>query len=393
MRWRELPGDARRYILYHTLIAPTLIAWYMLPYYVLRAGYSVVEAGALFTAIHLLGIPVTITLGRVFKTTDLRRGLLIIHLLDSSALIFYSLAYGPLLPLMVIAGGLLEESSGMMYFLYPAYERIVYPEERMREALAWHLRLPELGAALSYPVIGYALGYLCSTPACFRASFLVLAIYGFILTPYIMLFRPARLHEEPGEKEEKEGWRKYSVFLAAEALFAAAWSLAPSLALVYLVAERYGGNMFHIALAEASISLATLVGAEITDRVRVEKAFKALQAGTLVTLAGIAALILGDTLPLLLAGAFTTRLGDTVVFVFKRTWLFGLMGRREASMITAYLSSFRRVISLLSPLLAGLLAYLDPRTPYLACLLLLASTIPIYAYAQRSQAHIIQYTA
>jgi len=41
------------------------------------------------------------------------------------------------------------------------------------------------------------------------------------------------------------------VYVVADVIFMLAWSLAPALALVYLVTERYSGNMFHIALVEA----------------------------------------------------------------------------------------------------------------------------------------------
>ncbi len=388
MRFSELSPEARRYIWYHTLVSPALIIWYALPFYLLKTGYSVLEVGLLFTTVQLLGIPLTLWLGRVFTRIDMRKGLMTIDLLGSISSFLYYLAYGPLAPIMVVAGGLVDEASSTLYFLYPAYERIIYPEDRMKEALAWHLRLPELAIIVSYPVMGYILGYVCCEPQCFRMLFLFFAVYELVLIPYIYYyFKPVVLEEEAEEKREdtslRDYWRRYKYYIIADVLFITAWTLAPGLALVYYVVEWLKGNMFHIALIEAAISTATLTGTWITDRIGDSKAFKALQAGTIITIAGLTLMISTKIFPLILVAAYILRIGDTLVFVFRRTWLYSIMTRSEASKVSAALSSIRRAIRVAGPTITGALALLDPRAPYIACLLLLASTIPVYKMASR----------
>jgi len=56
IRWREISPNARRYMLYHVFATPGLICWYLLPFYLMMAGFSVFEAGWLFTIINLLSI-------------------------------------------------------------------------------------------------------------------------------------------------------------------------------------------------------------------------------------------------------------------------------------------------------------------------------------------------
>ncbi len=389
MRFSELPVEARRYIWYHTLVSPILILWYALPFYLLKTGYNVLEVGVIFTVAQLLGVPVTLWLGRVFTRVDMRKGLITIDVLGSLSSLLYYFAYGPLAPVMVVLGELVEKASGTLYFLYPAYERIIYPEDRMKEALAWHLRLPELAIIVSYPVIGYVLGYVCSQPECFRMLFLFFAVYELALVPYIYFyFKPVVLEEEE-EKEERasirEYWSRYKYYIVADVLFITAWALAPGLALVYYVVEWLKGNMFHVALIEAAISTATLTGTWITDRIREEKAFKALQIGTLVTVAGLGLIISTQMFIIALLAAYILRIGDTLVFVFKRTWLYSIMSKSEASKVSAALSSIRKVISVLSPFMAGALAFLDPRAPYIACIMLLLSTIPVYIAASKKR--------
>jgi len=384
MKWSELPVEARRYIIYHTLISPVLITWYALPYYLLKTGYTVLEVGIVFTVAQVVGVPVTIALGKVFTQVDIRKGLATIDIMDVASLIFFSLAYGPLAPVMVAVGRLIDEASGYFYFLYPAYERVIYPEDRMKEALTWHLRLPELSIIISYPVLGYILGYLCGEPYCFRYLFLFLAMYELALVPYVFLFfKPIVLkHENSKETRVHINWRKYGVYVVADVIFMLAWSLAPALALVYLVTERFSGNMFHIALVEAFISIATLVSLAVIDKIPEPRAFWSLQVGTLITIAGLLTMVLTTEIPVLMLAAFVTRFGDSFIFVFKRTWLYSMMGRHEASVVSAVLSSIRRVVTVVSPGIAGALAYVDPRLPYIACLTLLAVTIPLYRVAQ-----------
>lgn len=389
MRFSELPVEARRYIWYHTLVSPVLIIWYALPFYLLKTGYSVLEVGAIFTIAQLLGIPLTLWLGRIFTRVDMRKGLVTIDLLESLSYLLYYLAYGPLAPVMVVLGELVEEASGTLYFLYPAYERIIYPEDHMKEALAWHLRLPELAVIVSYPVMGYMLGYICSQPDCFRMLFLFFAAYELALVPYIYsYFKPVILEEEYGGEEQasiEEYWDRYKYYIVSSILFITAWSLAPGLALVYYVVEWLKGNMFHVALIEAAISTATLTGTWITDRIGEGKAFRALQAGTLVSVVGLGLMVSTRMFIVVLLAAYILRIGDTLVFVFKRTWLYNIMGRSEASKISAALSSIRRAITVSSPFIAGALASIDPRAPYVTCIILLLLTIPVYIAASKKR--------
>ncbi len=390
MRFSELPAGACRYIWYHTLVSPTIIVWYALPFYLLKTGYSVLEVGVIFTVAQLLGVPLTLWLGRVFTRVDMRKGLVAIDLLESLSYLLYYLAYGPLAPVMVVLGELVKEASGTLYFLYPAYERIIYPEDRMKEALAWHLRLPELAVIVSYPVIGYVLGYICSQPHCFRMLFLFFAVYELALAPYIYFyFKPVVLEEEDDREEEQtsigEYWGRYKYYIVSSILFITAWSLAPGLALVYYVVDWLKGNMFHVALIEAAISTAALTGTWITDKIREEKAFKALQAGTLISIIGLGLMVSTQIFVVVLLAAYILRIGDTLVFVFKRTWLYSIMGRSEASKVSAALSSIRRIISVSSPFIAGVLASIDPRAPYTACIILLLLTIPVYMVASKKK--------
>lgn len=57
MRWPEIPPAARRYIIYHTIISPFLITWFMLPLYLFITGYGVLDVGVIFTAVNIAAVP------------------------------------------------------------------------------------------------------------------------------------------------------------------------------------------------------------------------------------------------------------------------------------------------------------------------------------------------
>ena len=111
MRWSEIPVDARRYIIYHTIVSPLLITWYMLPTYLFLTGYSILKIGILFTLINLASVPLTYLIGRLFDRIAVRHGLIFIDVLDGLENILYGLSYGPLAPLILSLGFVLSSIS------------------------------------------------------------------------------------------------------------------------------------------------------------------------------------------------------------------------------------------------------------------------------------------
>jgi MFS family permease len=56
--------------------------------------------------------------------------------------------------------------------------------------------------------------------------------------------------------------------------------------------------------------------------------------------------------------------GDALWFPFYRSWLFKLIPKEKTTEFHAAISSYRRVLGLITPLLAGFLASLHPTMPY-----------------------------
>ena len=394
MRWSELPKSARYYILYHTMVAPLLFTWYMIPYDLLEEGYTVLELGILFTAIDVLSIPAKFLIGRYFTFHDVKKGLLFIDVLEFTSLFFLYFATGSLAPLFVGISLLISDVAGTLYPLYQAYERAVYPEDRMKEALVWHMALPEVATVLSYTLLGYVFGVLCPSLDCVRNSFLAFAVTDMMLALYILrFFQPIVLKEEEEEESILEDIKslakvlrgKLRLYFAANMLYLLAWQFIPIFVVVNYIVEEYSGNLFHIALFEASISLATVASMFIVNKIPERYGFHTMMLSTIGVAIATLVFYVKPPFEILLLLGFITRMFDSAWFVFNRNWLFKTISREEAALVSTGISVLNSTVFLAMPLVTGTLAAMSPSLPYLAGFLLMISTIPLLVKASKTK--------
>lgn len=390
MRWSELPRPAKRYILYHTLWSPLGFAWLLYPYLLYIEGFTPLDLGVLYTATSLAGIPLRVAIGKAFTTRDIRVGLAAIDLLQGAGLGLMYLAVGPQAPLVAAASLLLSNAAEPFFHLYPAYERAVYPEDRMEEALLWHMALPEAGGAVSYLLLGVLFAGVRDSGA-LRLVFLAAAGYETLLAVYdLAVMEPVVLSVEkggaPGLRSLAEALRGgLAFFLAVYLLYLAAWRLAPLFVLENYVLKAYGRGVLGIALLQAAASAATLASMLAVDRLPRGLGLKALAAASLGVSASMLGFYLAPPFAALVALSFAARSFDAAWFVYARTWFFGLISREEAAIVSAGVSAARETLFLAMPLAAGALAQQGPGTPYLAASLMAAATLPLIYAAHRAQ--------
>ncbi len=372
MKWIEIPRPARHYILYHTIISPMLIVWYMLPVYLFMTGYTVLEVGIIYSVVHIASIPLTIVFGKLFEKISLRKGLVLIDALDGIAYVLYGLAYGPIAPITLFLGMLIEKFSFMLYPLYPAVEKILYPQDRLEEVFAWHMRLPMISEIIGYTVLGYLFGYVFNTPFHYRIGFLCFAVSSVFTIIYLIKFLPP-LNKE--ERIESTGFvfridREFKYILLIEALTTLAWGLAPSIVFLNYVINVLGKTLFEAMLAEVSVSLGGLIATYITERAGKKHAKKFMVIGFALIALWAFIMLLQPPIIIVIPAYFVMKLGDTLVFPYYRSWLFSKIPKDKASTVFAALSSYDKVINLFTPLIASFLATIQPVLPYGASLIL-----------------------
>jgi MFS family permease len=358
MKWSEIPIEARRYIFYHTIVSPLLITWYMLPMYMFMTGYNILEVGIIFTLVHTLSIPATYAAGKLFDKIAIRHGLVLIDALDGASSIFYGLVYGPIAPLMLFLGLLIEDISKIFYPLYQAAERILYPEDKMEEVFAWHMRLPELSQLIGFLILGYMFGYIFNTPQYYRVGFIGFGLVSIFTILYLLRYIP-RLDVEERIGIERFTFRidkEFKLILLVEALITLAWSMAPEIVLLNYIVNVLGLTLFEAMIVEAAISIGAIMATYVSDRIGRKHRFKAIAIG--YTMISLWALIMymNPSFILVVLAYFIARFGDVLAFPFYRSWIFSKIPREKASSILSALSSYRKLIILASPALAVFLA-------------------------------------
>ncbi len=386
MRWSEIPPAARKYIIYHTIISPFLITWYMLPLYLFMTGYDVLDVGVIFTAVNAAAVPAAYAVGKVFESVPIRHGLVLIDALEGVSSVLYGLAKGAVAPVALFAGMLVEKVAGVFYPLYQAAERVLYPRDRLKEVLAWHMRLPEASQLVGFLVLGYVFGYILTTPEEYRLGFLAIGAVSFGTAIYLLkalprLDRRERVEAEaPVFKVDKE----FRLILLVEALVTAAWFMAPEFVLLNYVVNALGLTLFEAMVVEAAISLGAIAATYVTDAISDEHMFRAMAVGYALITAWAAVMLASPPFPIVVAAYFIMKFGDTLVFPFYGKWLFSKVPKEKATTVFGALSSYKRLIRLFTPALAGLLAAMHPTLPYLASLALFAATAALMEYLFRT---------
>lgn len=386
MRWSEVPRDAKAYILYHTIIAPQLIVWYLLPLYMMYSGYSVLEVGAFFTVVNIISIPLTYLIGKFFNEYPLKTGLILIDAIDGIAYILYGFAKGAIAPLMLFLGYTLEKISTMFYPLYQAYEQIIYPKEKREGLFAWHLRLPEISQLIGFLILGYLFGYVWTSLDHYRKAFILFGFFSLFTIAYLWKFLP-KVGKEERISSQEFNFKindEFKLLLLIEALFSLAWALAPEIVLLNYVIFKLNKTLFEVMLVEGVISLATILATYVSERIPKERGFRTISVG--MFLISFYALIMSLSLPFafVLVAYFIGRFGDSLSFPFYRSWVFSLIPDEKVSEFHSALASYRKIINLFTPLVAGFLASIKPTLPYFVSLILFVLLSMLFLYAEKA---------
>ncbi len=372
MRWSEIPREAKAYMIYHTLIAPGLITWTLFPLYLMMTGYSVLEVGgAFFTIVNIASIPLTYLFGRLFNRWDIKKGLIVIDILDGIAYVMYGLAKGAIAPLMLFGGKVIDKLSTLLYPpLYQAYEQIIYPEDKYEEIFAWHLRLPEIATLVSFPIMGYLLGYVYNRPEHYRLTFLFFGLFSVVTVTYLWLFLPSVGKEE---RISPEGFTfkagEFKRLIAFETLLTLAWGLAPEFVLINYVVFVLHKTVFEITLIAVASSLLRIAGTYVSERVPKNKGFHVIALGMFLN--ALYAFVMTLAPPPFWLALVVYAIGDfgnALWFPFYRSWLFKLIPKEKTTEFHAALSSYNRALGLVTPITAGFLASVHPTLPYGASL-------------------------
>ncbi len=353
----------------------------MLPMYMFITGYSILQIGVFYTLVHFLSIPFTYLIGKLFDRFPIRDGLMLIDAMDGVSSLMYGLAYGPLAPLFLLIGLLIEDLSRLFYPLYQAAEKILYPQERLEEIFNWHMRLPELSQVLTFPLFGYVLGYVFNQASHYRIAFIVAGLSSFFTIYYLYKSLP-RLNVNERVEPMEFVFRvdaEFRLILLMEALTTLAWTLAPAIVMLNYIINVLGLSFFEAMLVEASVSLGAILATYVSDILIDYNRFRVIGFGYILISLWALIMFMNPPFILVVVAYFISRFGDTLIFPFYRAWVFEKIPKKQSSSLFAAISSYNKLFALFSPAIAGLLASIYATLPYIVslCLFVLSSMVMI----------------
>jgi hypothetical protein len=342
-------------------------------------GYSILEIGILFTSINVLSVPLTYFIGKVFDRIAVRHGLILIDSLDGLESILYGLSYGPVAPLMLSLGLLVGKIAGLFYPLYQAAEKLIYPQDRLEEIFAWHMRLPLLSELIGFLILGYVFGVLFYAPEYFRIGFIIIGVSSVFTVLYLWRFLPRLdVDERIGEGFIFRIDREFKAILVIEALDTLASRLAPEIVLLNYMIIVLDLTFFDVMIViSSSLVAGGLLATYISERIDPKYRFKVISINYLFTVIWALIMFLNPSFMAIVIAYFIVEFGHTLAFPFYRSWLFSKIPGEKASSLLAAISSYDRMIGIVTPFIAGLLATFRPTLPYLVSLILFVATIPI----------------
>ncbi len=384
LKWSDIPDGARKYIVYHTIVSPLLISWYMLPAYMLMTGYSILEIGLLYTIVNILSIPLTYLIGKLFDRIAVRYGLILIDALDGVENILYGLSYSFLGPIMISLGLLMGRISRIFYPLYQVAEKLLYPKNRLEEVYAWHMRLPLVSEAIGFIVLGYIFGILFPKPFHYAIGFIIIGLSSIFTIMYLVKNVPKLdLKERISDIFTFKLDIEFKAILTIEALEILALSLAPEIVLINYMMISLNMSFFEVMLVIALSTLASLPATYLSEYIHPKHRFKVISSYFLMRMLWALIMFLVPNFYAILLANILAEFGNTLSLPFYRSWLFSKVPSNKAGSVLAGVSSFEKLISLIAPFVAGLLASIYPTLPYLTSLALFLTIVLILLLLER----------
>ena len=364
----DLPKNAKRYILLHTIGSPLMIGDYVVLVYLLLAGYKVISVGAVFTAINFIELLFPAILGRLYDTKiSARLGMSLIYFLEGLAYFFFYLVSGPGAWIFLVLGVFIMKFATVFYPIFPTYEHYVYPEEIRDKAMLYHLMVPEYVQIVAFPIFGFLLTYIYPSVSAYRNTLLFISAGSFLMIVYIFY----AIEDIRKEKIEKEIFKFsipkdfLSLFLIEDALIVAE-SMIPTITLTYFVMFILKQSFFVLMLLEVTNSAVTIIGGHYLKSRERSKRTLLIGGVILFALVNVFYIIAAWQMSIVpvIVGIIVQTLGNLFWFPVHRTMLFNAIPEDKRGMFFGSMSTAFRVSTAAAPFVSVLLISLWVYLPF-----------------------------
>lgn len=375
--WGRLPTAARRYIVFQALTIPVLFTWILVPYLMLATGLSVAEAGIVLTIASAVAALVNAVIGRVLDRAEPVVFIALISFVEGVAYLVYMYGFLVSIVLLVVVAAVIERLARGFYPVYAVYEYDAYPEEFREKAFALHNLVPYLVQLVTYPLIGYVLAVLTgklfvqiASLCVFASASIVLGLLAIVWLPKIGVRRievsqPLLLRRIPGA---------FIRMGLAMIVFGIAFELCQPLIVANLFVKIARNPLLGLALYETFAALPVVMISPLI--LRVDRRYGVLLLVLGMGLIALADLLLGLTyrVEIALLAAVTASAGYALMDPFFMDVLFSTIPKDYRGTLLGSLAALRRLIGIMMPAVAGLIAGLNTHLPFI-----LAATVVVFS--------------
>ncbi len=375
--WGRLPTAARRYIVFQALTIPVLFTWILVPYLMLATGLSVAEAGIVLTIASAVAALVNAVIGRVLDRAEPVVFIALISFVEGVAYLVYMYGFLVSIVLLVVVAAVIERLARGFYPVYAVYEYDAYPEEFREKAFALHNLVPYLVQLVTYPLIGYVLAVLTgklfvqiASLCVFASASIVLGLLAIVWLPKIGVRRievsqPLLLRRIPGA---------FIRMGLAMIVFGIAFELCQPLIVANLFVKIARNPLLGLALYETFAALPVVMISPLI--LRVDRRYGVLLLVLGMGLIALADLLLGLTyrVEIALLAAVTASAGYALMDPFFMDVLFSTIPKDYRGTLLGSLAALRRLIGIMMPAVAGLIAGLNTHLPFI-----LATTVVVFS--------------
>ncbi len=383
--WDMLPTAAKRYIVYHVIVAPLLFAWWIVPYLMLTSGLTVFEAGILYSVAQGAAAALTFLAGRLLDRYSPNVMISLVSVVEAASYVLYYFAFHARSPLLVLLGLVVERGSAIFYPAFSVYEHAAYPEEIREKAFAYHNILPFLSQAATFPLAGYLLGVAFTGVKNLTMALLLVALLDVLTAIYPLKLLPW-MQPPPSEGGKKRAFqipRGFLFITLTHTLFLFADQMRPMIVFVDLLREVFGGGLFEIGVYEAIYGLFFVVSTLPVLRIGREKGLSMVLAGLSLVSAGDAMLAFTNDIHCLFLAAALSSAGGALMSPYYMDILFSNIPDEVRGTLLGSLSAIGKLLRIVTPALAGFIALTSPQLPYLVSLLTGLAGVPTLILAAK----------
>jgi len=370
IKFRDLPKNARQYILLHTIGSPLMVGDYIVIIYLLLTGYEIIGVGALFTVINLIEMFFPVIFGSLFdRKISAKMAMSFIYSLEGLAYFLFYFVYGSTGWIFLTLGVFIMKFATVFYPIFPAYEHYVYPEEIREKAMIYHLMVPEYVQIFAFPLFGFFLTYIYPSVSAYRNTFLLLSAGSFLMLAYI--FYAIEDIRDTKIEVEKKGFKFHvppefiKLFLIEDFLILAE-SMLPLITMTYFVIFLLHQSFFVLMLLEVTNSAVTIIIGQYLKNKELKKRYFLIGGVLLFSLANVFYILAAWSMSiiLLIFAVILQTLGNVFWFPVHRTMLFNTIPKERRGAFFGSISTMFRLSTAIAPFISVLLISLWVYLPF-----------------------------